>query len=65
MAPTPTTTALPHTSAGSGEPPMVLVHGFGGDQLAWAMLMPELAKLRRTVALDLPGHGQAVAWPGP
>ncbi|MEM8856208.1 MAG: alpha/beta fold hydrolase, partial [Pseudomonadota bacterium] len=55
----------PHTSAGSGEPPMVLVHGFGGDQLAWAMLMPELAKLRRTVTLDLPGHGQAVAWPGP
>lgn len=65
MALTDTKTALPHLSEGSGEPPMVLVHGFGGDQLAWAGLMPQLSPLRRTVAVELPGHGAAVGWPGP
>ncbi|MCF3933802.1 alpha/beta fold hydrolase [Acuticoccus sp. M5D2P5] len=54
---------LPHTSRGHASPPIVLLHGFGGDQLAWMGLAGPLSKLRRTIAFDLPGHGAAVNWP--
>jgi pyruvate dehydrogenase E2 component (dihydrolipoamide acetyltransferase) len=37
--------------------PIVLVHGFGGDLNTWMFTQPALAEIRRTVALDLPGHG--------
>jgi pyruvate dehydrogenase E2 component (dihydrolipoamide acetyltransferase) len=42
---------------------MVLVHGFGGDRLAWNGIVAPLSRLRRTIAVDLPGHGEAVDWP--
>jgi len=54
---------LPHKSRGRKGPPMVLVHGFGGDRLAWNGLVGPLSKLRRTITVDLPGHGEAVDWP--
>lgn len=54
---------LPHRARGRKGPPIVLIHGFGGEQLSWASLMTPLSKLRRTIALDLPGHGEAVDWP--
>ncbi len=41
---------------GSG-PPVVLIHGFGGDLNGWMFNQPALAAAHRTVALDLPGHG--------
>ena len=40
-----------------GATPVVLVHGFGGDLNTWMFVQPGLAEGRRTVALDLPGHG--------
>jgi pyruvate dehydrogenase E2 component (dihydrolipoyllysine-residue acetyltransferase) len=40
--------------------PVVFVHGFGGDLNSWMFLQPGLAESRRTVALDLPGHGGSV-----
>ncbi len=53
---------LPHRSRGTGEPPLVLLHGFGGDHLAWAGIAGKLSRLRRTIAFDLPGHGAAAGW---
>ncbi|WMS44090.1 alpha/beta fold hydrolase [Acuticoccus sp. MNP-M23] len=53
---------LPHTSRGDGDPPLVLIHGFGGDRLAWSGLAGPLSRQRRTLAFDLPGHGAAAAW---
>lgn len=55
---------LPHKARGRRSPPMVLVHGFAGDRLAWNGIVRELSRLRRTIAVDLPGHGAAVDWPG-
>jgi pimeloyl-ACP methyl ester carboxylesterase len=40
-----------------GEEPLVLVHGLGGAAVNWTLLAPELARRRRVLALDLPGHG--------
>jgi pyruvate dehydrogenase E2 component (dihydrolipoamide acetyltransferase) len=37
--------------------PVLLLHGFGADLNTWMFIQPELAAGRRTVALDLPGHG--------
>jgi pimeloyl-ACP methyl ester carboxylesterase len=41
---------------GSGRP-LALVHGLGGSSANWADLAPALARRRRVIALDLPGHG--------
>ena len=37
--------------------PVLLVHGFGADLNTWMFTQPALATGRRTLALDLPGHG--------
>jgi pimeloyl-ACP methyl ester carboxylesterase len=42
--------------AGDG-PPLVLVHGLGGSALNWCELVPLLARERRLIVPDLPGHG--------
>jgi pimeloyl-ACP methyl ester carboxylesterase len=47
---------LSYLVAGAG-PPVVLVHGLGGSATNWVELAPLLAKSRRVVAPDLPGHG--------
>lgn len=36
---------------------MLLLHGTGGATHSWSGLIPPLAKHRRVIALDLPGHG--------
>ena len=41
---------------GSGAP-VLLVHGFGADLNTWMFTQPAMSATRRTVALDLPGHG--------
>ncbi|MHC5655314.1 alpha/beta fold hydrolase [Stappia sp. ICDLI1TA098] len=43
--------------------PVLLLHGFGGDARGWVDLQEGLAGLRRTLAVDLPGHGRALGWP--
>jgi pyruvate dehydrogenase E2 component (dihydrolipoamide acetyltransferase) len=40
-------------------PPIVLVHGFGGDLNGWLFNQPDLAQSHRVIALDLPGHGRS------
>ena len=38
--------------------PVVLLHGFGGDHLAWGGVQSRLSlEGRRTLSFDLPGHG--------
>ena len=46
---------------GEGEgPPLILLHGFGGDINIWVFNQEALSEEGRTVyALDLPGHGQS------
>lgn len=43
--------------AGSGERPFVLVHGFTGSRDDWADVLPALAEIGDTLALDQRGHG--------
>jgi pyruvate dehydrogenase E2 component (dihydrolipoamide acetyltransferase) len=40
-----------------GGVPVLFVHGFGADLNTWMFTQPALAAGRRTVAVDLPGHG--------
>ena len=40
-------------------PPLVLLHGFTGSATAWGELAHRLARHRRVIAFDLPGHGAA------
>jgi pyruvate dehydrogenase E2 component (dihydrolipoamide acetyltransferase) len=43
---------------GSGDAvPLLLLHGFGGDLNTWMFNQPALCDSRRTLALELPGHG--------
>ncbi|MCX2561986.1 acetoin dehydrogenase dihydrolipoyllysine-residue acetyltransferase subunit [Acetobacter farinalis] len=43
---------------GRGEgPPLLLIHGFGGDLSNWMLNQDVLARHQRVIAFDLPGHG--------
>ncbi|HVH62848.1 MAG TPA: alpha/beta hydrolase [Candidatus Dormibacteraeota bacterium] len=42
---------------GSG-PPLLMVHGLGGNALNWMSVGPQLARTHRALALDLAGFGQ-------
>ena len=48
-----------------GGVPVLFVHGFGADLNTWMFTQPALAAGRRTLALDLPGHGGSVKEVGP
>ena len=52
---------LQYLKVGEGEgPPVLLLHGFGGDINIWVFNQEALAEAGRTVyTLDLPGHGQS------
>ncbi len=46
-------------------PPLVLLHGFTGNHTSWNEGLSEILSERRTLAVDLPGHGDsALAEPG-
>jgi len=51
--------------AGEGRPGIVLVHGLAGSGWAWAAVARRLRTLRRTIAMDLRGHGLSDAPTGP
>ena len=47
-----------YLTLGEGEgPPIVFIHGFGGDLNNWLFNQEALAESHATYALDLPGHG--------
>ncbi len=52
---------MPYTVTGEGPATVVLVHCWMCDRTFWAEQVPVLAERYRTIALDLPGHGQATA----
>ncbi|ARQ67475.1 alpha/beta fold hydrolase [Streptomyces marincola] len=49
----------------AGGPPLLLLHGWGGDGAEWAPHLPLLAPHHRVLAPDLPGHGRTPLAPGP
>ncbi len=56
-----TVEVLGHTlrlvATGSGDPPVLLLHGFGGDLRGWGPVQAALARGRRVISVDLPAHG--------
>jgi pimeloyl-ACP methyl ester carboxylesterase len=44
---------------GGNGPPVMLIHGAGGNLLAWEGFAPRLTATHRVVALDLRGHGRS------
>ncbi|MGH8944215.1 MAG: alpha/beta fold hydrolase [Acidimicrobiia bacterium] len=45
--------------------PLLMIHALGADSEMWEHQLPELSAIRRVVMVDLPGHGNSVAGPGP
>ena len=45
--------------------PLVMIHALGADSEMWDAQLPQLSTMRRVVMVDLPGHGNSVAGPGP
>ena len=43
--------------ASTAKPPVVLLHGLNDSYLTWRAIAPRLARDRRVLAPDLPGHG--------
>ncbi len=59
--PKPGTIAL-EVAGPSDAPPLVFLHGFAADRSVWAGLAAAMVRAgRRTVTLDLPGHGATTA----
>lgn len=50
---------LAYEEAGSGAPPIVLVHDFGSDHTCFACQFDHFRSRHRVVAVDLRGHGQS------
>lgn len=49
---------------GIGPQAVVFVHGFGADHRVWSAIAAPLATSMRTLAYDLPGHGQSLGTEG-
>ena len=45
-----------YLTAGTGDPPLVLLHGVGTSAGEWTWVLPALAQKRLVYALDLPGY---------
>ena len=46
-----------YVELGSGDPPVLFVHGLGAQWRVWALTLPVIEARRRTIAVDLPGFG--------
>ena len=55
---------LHYIEAGSGEPPIVLLHGLGSTVTKWRDTLPMIGARRRAIAVDLPGFGKSDTPPG-
>jgi pimeloyl-ACP methyl ester carboxylesterase len=49
------------TDEGSGDPPMLFVHGFSCDSHDWIWQLAHCERARRVIAVDLRGHGRSTA----
>jgi pimeloyl-ACP methyl ester carboxylesterase len=58
-------TKLAYQEAGSGGPPLLFVHGFGGNSLHFAAQLEHFKRTRRSVAIDRRGHGKSDVTEGP
>jgi len=54
---------MAYVTGGDG-PPLLLVHGIGGDWRTWEPVLEDLARHHRVVAPDLPGHGTSAKGAG-
>jgi pimeloyl-ACP methyl ester carboxylesterase len=52
---------MPYVVTGEGETTVLLVHCWMCDRTFWSQQVPVLSTRYRTIAIDLPGHGQATA----
>jgi pimeloyl-ACP methyl ester carboxylesterase len=50
---------LRYLEAGSGDPPLLFIHGWTCNHTHWRDQVPHFAKDHRVVALDLRGHGKS------
>jgi len=48
-----------YTDEGSGDPPILFVHGFSCDSHDWSWQIPHFAAKHRVIAVDLRGHGRS------
>jgi len=48
-----------YTDAGSGDPPLLFVHGWCCDHTHWQRQLPVFRRRHRVVAVDLRGHGRS------
>ncbi len=48
---------------GSGDIPVVLLHGFGGSHAVWAEVVDRLGGDCRSIAFDLPSHAGSLTFP--
>jgi pimeloyl-ACP methyl ester carboxylesterase len=53
------TVSLAYETFGSGDPPLLLVHGYTGSKLDWADVVAPLSMSRRVVTFDHRGHGES------
>ncbi len=52
---------LGYEEAGAGDPPLLLIHGWGTDRGVFGPLMRATSAAHRVVAVDLRGHGESDA----
>jgi len=45
-------------------PPLLLIHGYGSSHDSFLLIIPELARTRRVLAVDLPGFGRSDKYAG-
>lgn len=48
---------------GSGDNPVVLLHGFGGSHAVWSEVVHRLGDACRTIAFDMPSHAGSLSVP--
>lgn len=53
--------SLAHVEAGSGDPPIVMVHGWGGNKEVFGPQIEHFSRSHRVLALDLRGMGESDA----